>query len=117
MNRSKLLEHLNRVKAETSNTAVASTSTPSNTVSFNINSDSIFSKFKWKYSQVNPNFPRGAGRAKLFHPQLLNRLTLNSPGENSSTHDNSSTTSDAVSTISTDSEEHKPIDKAGQKGK
>lgn len=61
----------------------------------------------------NETFPRGAGRAKLFRPELFNKLTLNSSGEESSTADS---LSDNQSTISVESEEMKKIVKSGSKG-
>lgn len=63
---------------------------------------------------MNENAPRGAGRGKLFRPELLNKLTLNSSGDDTSTSDS---LSDLCSTASNDSAETKKIEKAGTKGK
>lgn len=64
--------------------------------------------------QGNVTFPRGAGRAKLFRPELFNKLTLNSSGEE--TRSSADSSSDNHSTVSAESEETKKIDKAGTKG-
>lgn len=71
-------------------------------------------QFQFQYFQRNETFPRGAGRAKLFRPELFNKLTLNSSGDESSTADS---LSDNHSTVSAESEEVKKIDKAGSAGK
>lgn len=64
---------------------------------------------------MNESIPRGgAGRARLFRPELLNRLTLNSSGDETSLTDS---LSDIYSTTSAESEETKKIDKTGTKGK
>ena len=65
---------------------------------------------------MNETFQRGAGRAKLFRPELFNKLTLNSSGEESSSASNADSLSDNHSTISAESEETKKIDKTGSKG-
>lgn len=121
MNRRQLIEMLNRAKSEAaSNTSEAGPSVPSTPVRFDLKlKPHIFfmvyhDSIQFQFFQGKETFPRGAGRAKLFRPELLNKLTLNSSGEESSTADS---LSDNHSTVSAESEETKKIDKAGSTGR
>lgn len=67
------------------------------------------------YLKVNESFPRGAGRARLFRPELFNKLTLN-PSEVDSSAANSLNNVHSTPT-SAEPEETKKVDKAGTKGK
>lgn len=69
-------------------------------------------------TRPNAEFPRGAGRAKLFRPEVFERLSLNPSNDQEPSASTSSTTDSGISeNVPSPQEIESPSKKIGSKGK